>query len=92
MLNQLRQGLLENHPVVFGFSYYWRQPAWTKVEPEGLLKLPVLTTPKHSDPLVDEDGNPFDGHSIVVVGYDDERQLVRYLNSWGDGFSVHSEF
>ena len=73
VLDQLRQSLLENHPVVFGFYHYWKQPAWTKVEPEGLLKLPALTTPKHSDPPDDEDGNPFGGHSVVAVGYDDER-------------------
>ena len=91
VLDQLRQSLLENHPVVFGF-YYWKQSAWTKVDPEGLLKLLALTTPKNSDPPDDEDGNTFGGHSVVAIGYDDERQLVRCLNSWGDGFSVHGEF
>ena len=86
VLDVLRQCLLESHPVVIGFLYYWPAPAWTKVEPEGLSKLPALTTPKHSKPPRDENGNSYGGHAVVAVGYDDERQLVRCLDSWGDEY------
>lgn len=79
--------LLESHPIVIGFSYFWLEPEWTKVEPEGLLKHPALTTPKHLELPRNENGEYYGGHAVVAVGYDYERQLVRCLNSWGDEFS-----
>ena len=80
VLEMLRQWLVEGHPVVIGFSDYWPQPEWTNVEPEGLLKLPALTTPNHSKPPKDANEESYGGHAVVAVGYGDERQLVRYLN------------
>ncbi|KAL8692952.1 MAG: hypothetical protein Q9218_002129 [Villophora microphyllina] len=92
VLDNIRQSLQEGHPVVIGFRYYWEHPAWTKLQPENMMVLPALTTPRHSHPPKKPDGSSYGGHAVVAVGYDDKRKLVRCLNSWGDGFSVHGEF
>jgi hypothetical protein len=40
--------------------------------------------PRDPDPVPGKD-RPLRGHAIRVVGYDDDRELVRFKDSWGEG-------
>ena len=48
-LLRLRQCLAEGHPVVFGFSYYWKSPPWKKDTKTDFWTLPPL--PSKNGPL-----------------------------------------
>jgi C1A family cysteine protease len=51
----------------------------------------VRTTPKmlalRGDTVLQEDDVPGEGHSLVVVGYDDAKHAFRIQNSWGQSWA-----
>lgn len=69
-LNDLRQILVDGNPIVFGIEVFssFQSP---QTEQTGMIPMP----------------GPHDtlegGHAIVLVGYDDNRQLFKFRNSWG---------
>jgi C1A family cysteine protease len=62
-----------------------------RVKQELVHGVPVIfsvrTTPKmhalRGDAVLEEDETPGEGHSMVVVGYDDAKHAFRIQNSWG---------
>lgn len=72
-LNELKLALAKTGPVVAGITMYE-----SGLSPEtartGILPLPEAKTPSVG------------GHAVVMVGYDDDKQLVKFANSWGPGW------
>ena len=71
--NQLRACLKAGNPFVFGFKVYpsFHDP---EVSAFGVMKMPSQR---------ELDGNPEGGHAVLAVGYNDEKKVVKVLNSWG---------
>ena len=58
-------------PIVFGISVY------ESFESESIAKNGVV-------PLPEKDERMLGGHAIVLVGYDEEKSLFIFRNSWGE--------
>ena len=67
-LNELRMVLLSKGPVVLGIEVF-----------EGMLK-----TKTGMVPLPKKNETSVGGHAICAVGYDDEKELVKFKNSWSE--------
>jgi C1A family cysteine protease len=65
-LNELRMALLSKGPVVLGIEVF-----------KGMLK-----TKTGMVPLPKKNETSLGGHAICAVGYDDEKRLVKFKNSW----------
>ena len=80
-LNELRLSLATKGPCVMGIQVF-----------KGMLK-----TKTGIIPLPKKNETSLGGHAICIVGYDDERELVKFKNSWstkwgqaGYGFLLYS--
>ena len=78
-LAQLKGCLAEGFPIAIGFSVY--DSMW---DASG-NPVTVLPMPGGHDAQVG-------GHAVVVVGYDDAKQLFTIRNSWGPGVQDHGYF
>jgi len=58
-------------PIVFGISVY------ESFESESVAKTGIV-------PLPEKDERMLGGHAIVLVGYDEEKRLFTFRNSWGE--------
>ena len=58
-------------PIVFGISVY------ESFETEDVSKTGVVPLPENNERMLG-------GHAIVLVGYDDEKRLFIFRNSWGE--------
>jgi C1A family cysteine protease len=58
-------------PVVFGISVY------ESFESERVAKTGIVPLPENSEIMLG-------GHAIVLVGYDEEKRLFTFRNSWGE--------
>ena len=67
-INQLRACLKSGSPFVFGFEVF---PSFDRTQCFGIMPMPTKGEVSHSS------------HAVVAVGYDDERQKIVVLNSWG---------
>jgi C1A family cysteine protease len=67
-VDDLKHALQQNGPVVAGIRVF--QGAMT-VSKTGVIPLPT------------EKEQIIGGHAIVIVGYDDEKRRLRFVNSWG---------
>jgi WD40 repeat protein len=75
-LDELKSALIQNGPVVAGITLY--QSAFgAEAAKTGVIPLPA---PKE---------RVRGGHAIVIVGYDDNRRRVKFVNSWGSGWGDH---
>ena len=84
-IDGIKQSISLNYPVVYGLDYI----------PNSLKELinckadDCYWEPKQSDKL--EPGS-FGGHAVLIVGYDDEKQAIKILNSWGSDFGNNGFF
>jgi hypothetical protein len=67
-LNELRLSLASKGPVVLGIEVF-----------KGMLK-----TKTGIVPLPRKNETSVGGHAIAACGYDDEKELVKFKNSWSD--------
>lgn len=67
-LNELRLGLATKGPCVIGIEVF-----------EGMLK-----TKTGLVPLPKKNETSLAGHAICIAGYDDEKKLIKFKNSWSD--------
>ena len=58
-------------PIVFGISVY------ESFESEEVAKTGIVQLPKNHEKMLG-------GHAIVIVGYDEEKRLFTFRNSWGE--------
>lgn len=72
-IHQLRACLHENCPFVFGFKVY--ESFARRMGNCGCMPLPTRVEQACATPA---------GHAAVAVGYDDHREHVTVLNSWGE--------
>jgi hypothetical protein len=69
-LDAMRACLAAGRPIIVGFAAY-PSLVTEAVDRTGLIPLPG------------DDEERIGGHDVLVVGYDDDRQAFRVLNSWG---------
>jgi len=60
-------------PIVFGISVY------ESFESEEVSKTGIVPLPEKSERMLG-------GHAIVLVGYDEEKRLFTFRNSWGENW------
>lgn len=71
--SQLKAALASGYPVVFGIVVYESMES-PEVAKSGMVPMPSTGE------------RPLGGHCILLVGYDDERQLWIFRNSWGESW------
>lgn len=76
--NEIKKNLLLNYPVICGIKVY------DNFNNEKTIKTGKVLLPENNDEIIG-------GHSIIIVGYDDNKQKYTFINSWGkswgnDGF------
>jgi C1A family cysteine protease len=76
----IKAALAEKHPIAFGFMVYssFESP---EVAETGIVSMP---RPFSEDPI--------GGHAVVLVGYDDVKQLFTVRNSWGPNWGDKGYF
>jgi C1A family cysteine protease len=82
-LIDLRSCLASGYPVVFGFTVYdyFESDAMAAPAPDGaVLNLPQPTESSQG------------GHAVVLVGYDDVKQMFLVRNSWGPDWGIAGYF
>lgn len=67
-LDAMRDVLAANNPITIGFSVY---SSFDRVGRNGLVPLPGMNEKVRG------------GHAVLITGYDDERGLFEFRNSWG---------
>jgi hypothetical protein len=75
-LDAVKRALAENGPVVAGISVYHEMMS-DKTAKTGVVPMPAKSS------------TVMGGHAIVIVGYDDEKQRVKFVNSWGKDWGDH---
>lgn len=75
-LDALKRALIHNGPVVAGITVYQSALA------AETAKTGVIPMPAPKEQVVG-------GHAVVIVGYDDDRKRVKFVNSWGSGWGEH---
>ena len=70
---ELKTVLSQGFPVVFGVSVY------SSFEGEDVKTTGMVPMPEKNESLLG-------GHAILLVGYDDEKNLYTFRNSWGTGW------
>ncbi len=83
-LQNLKQCLTEGYPAVIGFNYYWEDLDFAAAKSKGY---PVLTDipadRRNIGPGLNAKGEPYGGHTVLAIGYDDSDSTVLIQNSWG---------
>jgi C1A family cysteine protease len=69
-LNEMLKCLAEGYPVIFGIMVY-----------NGLMTEEVQKSGNVTMPKPDE--SPAGGHAVLAVGYDKEKEIIIFRNSWG---------
>jgi hypothetical protein len=72
-LDGLKLALAQNGPVVAGIAVF-QSAMSADVAKTGAIPLPEVKA------------QIIGGHAIVIVGYDDKLQRVKFVNSWGSGW------
>lgn len=70
--DQLKGRLYYGDPIVVGMTM---TTAMNDLEDDDIY-----------DTVVDQN-QPFEGHAVVLAGYDEERQAFKFFNSWGDDWA-----
>ena len=70
-LTHLKACLSEGYPIVFGFNVF------ESFESDEVAKTGMVPMPQPKEKNIG-------GHAVVLVGYDDEKQVFIVRNSWGE--------
>lgn len=76
---ELKNALYQGYPIICGILVY------ETFESEETLKTGIVNLPKDNEML-------YGGHCILLIGYDDEKQLFIFQNSWGDEVGIDGCF
>lgn len=71
-INLMKTLLTEDNPLVMGFSI--KEVDFSFLNNEDNDYIGLTFTPDPNDPC---------GHGVLIVGYDDELQAFKFVNSWG---------
>lgn len=71
-LRQLKGSLVQFGPILIGVKVY---KSIHNIKSDGIVPTPNKMWPSNWKPI--------GGHAVCVVGYDDDRQLIKFKNSWG---------
>lgn len=74
-LQQLKQGLANGYPIVFGMDVY------ASFESNAASTTGIIPMPKKNEQLLG-------GHAMLIVGYDDSKQWFIVRNSWGSSWGA----
>ena len=66
---QIKGCIAEGYPFVFGFTVY---ESFFSITNNGIMPMPNFSTESVAG-----------GHAVMIVGYDDEKQMAIVRNSWG---------
>lgn len=72
-LEQLRQCLIEGYPFVYGFVVY------ESMETPQVAQTGIVPMPKPNEKILG-------GHAIMAVGFDNEKRVFIFRNSWGESW------
>lgn len=72
-LGDVKNSLAQGFPVIIGFSVY------DNFESTDMEKTGILHLPESGDQMIG-------GHCVLVIGYDDTKNLAKIRNSWGTGW------
>jgi C1A family cysteine protease len=75
-LREIKSGLQYYGPIVAGVTLY------ASAQQSSLMKSGMIPMPKPDDQV-------WGGHAICIVGFDDGRRLIKFRNSWGEGWGDH---
>jgi C1A family cysteine protease len=78
-LTHLKACLTDGNPIVFGFNVFESFES-DEVAKTGMVPMPL---PKEKN---------IGGHAVVIVGYDDDKQVFIVRNSWGEDWGDHGYF
>jgi C1A family cysteine protease len=78
-LDQLKIALAEGDPVVWGIELFSEFESDT-VEQTGIVPMPGTGS------------QSLGGHCTLLMGYDDAKQTLLVLNSWGESWGQHGYF
>ncbi|XP_019850821.1 PREDICTED: uncharacterized protein LOC109581284 [Amphimedon queenslandica] len=80
-IDQFRACLKDNCPFVFGFKVY---ASFHNISgPKYTMQMPKAH---------ERDGGSFERHAVVAVGYNDTKQHIKVLNSWGSDWGDNGYF
>jgi C1A family cysteine protease len=71
--------LASGYPFVFGFTVY------DSFESDAVAKSGTVPMPAPSEGVLG-------GHAVLAVGYDDAKQRIIVMNSWGTGWGMKGFF
>jgi len=75
-VDAVKQALSQTGPLVAGITMY------ASAMSESTSKSGLIPVPKAKESILG-------GHAVVLVGYDDRTQRVKFVNSWGSGWGDH---
>lgn len=78
-LDQIKGALAQGLPVDFGFTVY------QSFESHEVATTGMVPMPQHGEKVLG-------GHAVLIVGYDDEKQVFIVRNSWGPEWGVGGYF
>lgn len=72
-LADIKRALVDNPPLVAGITVF------SELQGAEAAKTGIVPVPTKTSQILG-------GHAIVIVGYDDKTQLLKFANSWGAGW------
>ena len=78
-LNSIKTVLFNNDPIVFGFTVY------ESFESDIVAKTGIVPMPTKNEKVLG-------GHAVLIVGYDDTKQMFLIRNSWGTNWGLNGYF
>ncbi len=78
-LNDMRTCLATGYPIVGGFTVY------SSFESNTVARTGIVPLPRANEQILG-------GHAILVVGYDDSKQMFITRNSWGPNWGLKGYF
>lgn len=75
-LDAIKSALANDGPVVVGIAMY-QEGMSSKTAKTGIIPLPQ------------KGSSVIGGHAVVLVAYDDQKKLFKFVNDWGPGWGDH---
>lgn len=88
-LSLLKSCLIGGNPIIFGFIVY------TSFMSDIVAKTGRVPMPSSQDFIVSSDTNEhrvLGGHSALIIGYNDNEQVFKCVNSWGTSWGENGTF